>query len=277
MPVCQTSYRLSRQDGVSALATYGPAIADPTAIRPLPSASRLDEVGVRMKEYIAANELLPGDRLPGESWFAAQLGVGRPLVREAFKGLEAVGVIEARKGVGRFVRAFQADTYLSHFTTQVLIESFSEREIIETRCLLEIAAVRDAVERLTDDDLAEIERLLAEMRESAARGEPNAAGDLGLHRVIMARAENRFIGAMLDAVYAMTVRRGDGDAHSPEKISVDLAEHEAIAQAALARDGRAARTALIAHFETTAGRLGFVPRWRDLLVTDLPTRGTSRL
>jgi DNA-binding FadR family transcriptional regulator len=86
----------------------------------------------------------------------------------------------------------------------------------------------------------------------------------------MARSENRFIGAMLDAVYAMTVRRGDGDAHSPEKISVDLAEHEAIAQAALARDGRAARTALIAHFETTAGRLGFVPRWRDLLVTDLP-------
>ena len=270
MPVCQTSYRFSRHDGVSALATYGPAIADPTAIRPLSPASRLDEVGARIREYIAANELLPGDRLPGESWFAAQLRVGRPLVREALKGLEAVGVIEARKGVGRFVRAFQADTYLSHFTTQVLIESFSEREIIETRCLLEIAAVSVAVERLTDEDLAEIERLLAEMRASAERGESNPAGDLGLHRVIMSRAENRFIGAMLDAVYAMTMRRGGADAHSPEKISEDLAQHEGIARAALARDGRAARTALIAHFETTAGRLGFVPRWRDLLVTDLP-------
>lgn len=255
---------------MSAPASSASAPADASALRPFSPASRLEEVDVRIKEYIAANELLPGDRLPAEAWFAAQLGVGRPLVREAFKGLEAVGVIEARKGVGRFVRAFEAGSYLSHFTTQVLIESFSEREIIETRCLLEIAAVGDAVERLTDDDCAEIRRLWARMSSSAAVGESDTASDLGLHRVIMCRADNRFIVTMLDAVYALAIRRNADDGYGTEQLTEDSAQHEAIVRAALARDGRAARAALIAHFETTAVRLGFVPSWRNLSAREGP-------
>lgn len=244
-------------------------------IRPFTPVSRLSEVEVRIKEYIAQNELQPGDRLPGEAWFAAQLGVGRPLVREALKGLEAVGVIEARKGVGRFVRAFEPETYLRHFTTQVLIESFSEREIIETRCLLEIAAVRGAVERLTDEDLAEIERLWESIQAHTAAGVTHTASDLGLHRVIMSRADNRFIVAMLDAVYALTVGRADAETYSADKLSEDLEQHEAIVRAARARDGRAAQAALIAHFETTAARLGFVPRWRELFGRDLLAKEVS--
>jgi GntR family transcriptional repressor for pyruvate dehydrogenase complex len=259
--------------GMSAVTDSAPASTGAFSIRPFSPVSRLEEVEVRIKEYIAQNELQPGDRLPGEAWFAAQLGVGRPLVREALKGLEAVGVIEARKGVGRFVRAFEPGTYLSHFTTQVLIESFSEREIIETRCLLEIAAVSGAVERLTAEDLVEIERLWEDIVAHAAKGVVNTEGDLGLHRVIMARADNRFIVTMLDAVYALAVGREDKMPSSPEKseqLEEDLMQHQAIVRAALARDGRAAQAALIAHFDTTAARLGFMPRWRNLSSKEQP-------
>jgi DNA-binding FadR family transcriptional regulator len=249
-------------------AVTNPSSAPPDAIsiRPYSPVSRLEEVEARIKEYVAQNALQPGDRLPGEAWFAAQLGVGRPLVREALKGLEAVGVIEARKGVGRFIRAFEPGPYLSHFTTTVLIESFSEREIIETRCLLEIAAVSGAVERLTDEDLVEIERLWEDIIAYAAKGETNTAADLGLHRVIMSRADNRFIVAMLDAVYALTVERGAKEPSAAEKIEEDLMQHQSIVNAALARNGRAAQSALIIHFDTTAVRLGFMPSWRNLSV-----------
>ena len=260
----------------------GTAVADTAielpnaaALQPLSPLSRLEEVKVRINEYIAQNCLQPGDRLPGETWFASQLGVGRPLVREALKGLEAVSAIEARKGVGRFVRAFEADTYLSHFATQVLIKSFSEREISETRCLLEIAAVSDAVERLTDADLLEIQQLWARISSDAAKGMKNTSADLGLHRVIMSRADNRFIVAMLDAVYALAVQRDAKEEYEAAKISQDLAQHEAIVRAALARDGHAAQAALIAHFETTAERLGFVPRWRDLVARELSPLGVA--
>jgi len=251
---------------LSNVAPAGSAIASPhdIQIRPYSPLSRKEEVDLRIKEYIAGNELEPGDRLPGESWFAAQLGVGRPLIREAFRGLEAVGVIETRKGVGRFVSKFAADSYLSHFTTEALLQSFSEREIDETRCLLEIAAVSNAVERLTDDDLQQIRAFMAEMRGHARNSNRDAASDLGMHRTIMSRADNRIIAVLLDAVYSLAIARVLPQTGTSEMIEQDLSEHEAIAAAALRRDGTAARTALIAHFETTAQRLGFEPLWRGL-------------
>ncbi len=233
-------------------------------IRPYTPDSRIHEVESRIREYIANNELGPGARLPGEAWFAEQLDVGRPLIREAMKGLEAVGAIEARKGVGRFVRAFDPEAYLSNYTTRMLLASFSEQELNETRCLLEISMATDAVSRLTDDDLADIGRLWDLIQAAAAAGTSDTEADLGLHRAIMRRAENRLIVAMLDAVYALAVRREASRAHSPEKIREDLAEHAAIVEAAMSHDGRAARAALTAHFRTTATRLGFEPRWHEV-------------
>ena len=242
--------------------SLSPELAYP--IRPYSPDSRINEVESRIREYIANNDLQPGHRLPGEAWFATQLDVGRPLIREAMKGLEAVGMIEARKGVGRFVRAFDPEAYLSNYTTRMLLSSFSEQELNETRCLLEISMATDAVSRLTDDDLVEIETFWRRIEASAAAGTSDTEADLSLHRVLMRRAENRLIVAMLDAVYALAVRRQATRTNAPDKIRQDLAEHEAIVQAALARDGRAVRTALTIHFRTTATRLGFEQRWHDV-------------
>ena len=134
-----------------------PAPTDyPSSLRPYSPNSRISEVEVRIRAYITDNNLQPGQRLPGEEWFAGQLQVGRPLVREALKGMEAVGRIETRRGVGRFVAAFDPDAYLRNYTTEMLLKQFTEQEIQETRCLLEITMAADATSRLTDDDLVQI-------------------------------------------------------------------------------------------------------------------------
>jgi len=233
-------------------------------IRPYSPDSRIDEVESRIKEYINDNQIGEGQQLPGESWFATQLEVGRPLVREAMRRLEAVGLIEVRRGIGRFVREFDPEAYLSHYTTQMLISRFSERELVETRCSLEITMAVDAVHRLGDDDLEKISELWREMQDLAARGESNPAVDLALHRVIVSRADNRLIVSILDAVLALSFRRLEQKEHSKENIQEDLKEHEAIVRAALARDGDGVRAALITHFSTTASRLGFGQRWQSL-------------
>jgi DNA-binding FadR family transcriptional regulator len=238
----------------------------PYPIRPYSPDSRIDEVESRIREYITNNDLQPGHKLPGEAWFASHLGVGRPLIREAMKGLEAVGVIEARKGVGRFVQAFDPEAYLRNYTTQMLLSSFTEQELNETRCLLEISMVADATSRLTDDDLEEIGACLARLEDATNRETIDVEADLGLHRAIMRRSGNRLVVAMLDAVYALEVRRDEtrGRTSNLAAIREDLAEHAAIVAAAQQRDGRAVRAALIAHFRTTATRLGFEQRWRDV-------------
>ncbi|MCA9859616.1 MAG: FadR family transcriptional regulator [Thermomicrobiales bacterium] len=233
-------------------------------IRPIQSVSLVPEVHARLQEYIIDNNLQPGDRLPSEAWLAAQMGVGRPLIREALRGLEAVGLIETRKGVGRFVRAFEVESYLGHFTADFLIRSFSIKDLAETRCLLEIAAISGAVEQLTDEDCDQIRTHLHDMRTAIEGGSANTDADIGMHRVIMSRADNTIIAALLDAVYSLTIAGKTRDSRPPEMGMQDLKEHEAIAAAATRRDGPAAREALIAHFETTSSRMGFRPLWRNV-------------
>jgi GntR family transcriptional regulator len=53
--------------------------------------------------YLAQGGFQPGDRLPGESELARQLGISRPTLREAMGALELQGVISRRHGVGAFV------------------------------------------------------------------------------------------------------------------------------------------------------------------------------
>lgn len=228
-----------------------------------------DEVLEALKRFIAESGLREGERLPGESELAARLGVGRPAVREALRALEAVGAVTTRKGVGRFVGQFNPGSYVRNFTTESLLRSFSERDLMETRCLLEIVAIPEAVARLTDADLAEISRLQEAMRWRVERGEAYAAEDFGMHRTIMRHVDNHLLAAMLDAIYALTeARLAEADASRaaimPERSRVDLAEHQALTEAVLAHDGELAQRRLIAHFETTANRLGFVPSWRAL-------------
>ncbi len=100
------------------------------------------------------------------------------------------------------------------------------------------------------------------MRKHSQAGQRDTDSDIGMHRVIMNRADNRIIAALLDAVY--TLGNVVDTPQSQAMREQDLREHENIAKAAYQRDGAAAREALIAHFETTASRLGFRPLWRNL-------------
>ncbi len=228
-----------------------------------------DDIIERIKGFITSNHLSSGDRLPGEESLSTQLGVGRPALREAFRALEAVGAIDTRKGVGRFVGSFAADAYVRNFTTESLINSFSEHDLAETRCLLEIASIPEAVRRLTDDDLQELQHLLDAMRTRIEHHERYLDEDLGMHRLIMRHTENKLIAVMLDAIYALSaVRLPDDGAQEihfdVDKSVIDLRQHTDLAVAVLARDGRLAQQRLMEHFETTAERQGSTPLWHTL-------------
>ena len=54
----------------------------------------------RIAASIMNGELRPGQRLPTEDEFAARIGAGKSSVREAIKILEALGVLEIRRGDG---------------------------------------------------------------------------------------------------------------------------------------------------------------------------------
>src|SRR3954452_5959063 len=60
-------------------------------------------------DLIRRREIGAGQRLPAERDLARQLGVSRPVVREAMIALEIAGLIEVRSGAGIFVKEPKPD------------------------------------------------------------------------------------------------------------------------------------------------------------------------
>ena len=82
------------------LETLQPVVTD---IRSLPI-----QVAGQIRVLLTGGDLRPGQQLPTEASFAARFGVGRTTVREALKLLENDGLIQVRRGLGRFVSAAPA-------------------------------------------------------------------------------------------------------------------------------------------------------------------------
>src|SRR4051812_7340716 len=78
-----------------------------------------------LERSIRDGALPPGSRLPSETELARQLGISRPVLREAVTYLKADGIVESRRGLGLFVN--KQDTLRLRITD---IEA-SEQSILE--------------------------------------------------------------------------------------------------------------------------------------------------
>lgn len=113
------------------------------------------QVASVLREEILRAEAPPGARLRQEE-IASRLGVSTTPVREAFRILEAEGLV--RLDPGRGVLVFRPS-----------IEEV--RETYEIRETLEMLAIRHAVETLTDTEIEELERILDELDHASDRDE----------------------------------------------------------------------------------------------------------
>jgi GntR family transcriptional repressor for pyruvate dehydrogenase complex len=120
-----------------------------------------------LRRSILAGEYRPGDRLPPERELAAERGVGRGTVREAFKKLEQLGLVDIRHGGGVTVRSLDQAS-LDLVRHLIVADGRPDRHVIEQT--IEVAEVlvgataRLAVERGSPADLEGARERLAAMR-----------------------------------------------------------------------------------------------------------------
>jgi GntR family transcriptional repressor for pyruvate dehydrogenase complex len=92
-----------------------------------------ESLAAHISDYIEAQGLVGGDRLPPERQLAAELGVSRATLSRALASLETRGRIEVRHGVGALVRDVErgADSRL--------------QEQVDTRPQAEVATARESM------------------------------------------------------------------------------------------------------------------------------------
>lgn len=195
----------------------GRAVPDDHPIALLQSSTLPSLVQRELTRLILAGALRAGEKL-NEVEVARRLGVSRGPVREAFRALEASGLVRLEKNRGVFVREV------------TLAEA---DEIFELRALLDGHAGRRAAERATRADVDALGDIVDRMARAVGDGDADAYFDLNLafHDRIVALAGN----AKLAALYRRLVtelslhRRASFDRAGTLRRSID--EHRAIVAA----------------------------------------------
>lgn len=215
--------------------------------------SLTDRAMARLRELIQSGELPPGSRLPPENQLAADLGVGRNIMREAVRALVAARVLEVRRGNGTFVTSLEPRILLEGISGAVeLLQGDTMLELTEVRRLFEPAATGLAATRISADQLAEVKGHLEAMRAAADDVELLNKHDAAFHSAVVAATGNETLSTVLDGISSRTVRarvwRGLIDADAAGRT---LREHEAIYLALVAGDAIQAQAAALMHITTT--------------------------
>ncbi len=198
--------------------------------------TRADEAFDCLQTAIVKGDLAPGEKI-GEVELCARFDLTRGPLREALGRLESRGLLVRRPHAGVKVVSVSA---------QELLELYHIREIMEG------LAARQAAERMTDQEIADLQATLDshETMIDEARGQAyyQAEGDYDFHHRIVTGSRNAKLAQMLlgDLYYMVRMYRyrlstSSGRPHRA------LGEHRRIVEAIAQRDGELAEFLMKRH------------------------------
>jgi len=207
-----------------------------------------------IKQYIIDNKLSPGDMLPSEGQFAEDLGVGRSSVREAVKALQSLGIVEVRHGNGLFVREWNFDPILETMNYGFRFNTRSISELFQIRMWLETAVIGDAVERISDLEIAELELIMFQWDERVQENQPELDLDEKFHLTLYSVLGNQTLLKLIEVFWIAFANVGDRNLKTRDRGHV-IEVHYNLFEAVKARDPSLARKRLIASFLDLEERL----------------------
>ncbi|MBO8170045.1 MAG: GntR family transcriptional regulator [Thermoanaerobacteraceae bacterium] len=188
-----------------------------------------------LREAIISGKLKAGERLM-EVQLAEEMGVSRTPVREAIRKLELEGfvVMVPRKGA-----------YVAGISTKDITEVF------EIRAALESLAASLAAERITEEELEELERLLVQVAECAQKDdlEKLIEIDTQFHDCLYKASRNDRLVQIISNLREQIQRFRTTSLASPGRMKQTLKEHKKIVEAISQRDMKLAHDLAIEHIE----------------------------
>ncbi|MCE8016232.1 FadR family transcriptional regulator [Halomonas sp. MCCC 1A17488] len=144
----------------------------------------------RIKGALIRGELQPGDYLPSESELTHSLGIGKSSVREAIKMLQAIGIVEVRRGQGTLIRREPGDPLVDPMAFGMILARGMTRDVLEFRKMFEPAYTLQAMSNAWPEDHVRIQQTIDAMESAIANGEQTARHDVAFHRAILRATHN---------------------------------------------------------------------------------------
>ncbi len=201
----------------------------------------------RIKEALLNKELRPGDFLPSETELAKSLGVGKTSIREAIKMLQALGIVEVKRGQGTIIRKTPGDEFINSIIFQFVVQDGDPNDIVQLRTMFEPAYTVMAMETATEEDIENLKKIHQHLEMSIKQKTQTAEEDLAFHRAILQSTHNPFviwIGEAILQIFRTTMRRS-----MMMNPKATLEYHQSILEAFCQKDEKRLRESLAVSFE----------------------------
>ncbi|MDO4552139.1 MAG: GntR family transcriptional regulator [Bacillota bacterium] len=201
-----------------------------------------DDLLFELRKNILLGNFQDGKKLT-EQYLCDTYQVSRTPVREALRQLAAEGLIETIPNRGAFVTAFTAQDL---------------SDLYELRKAYEILATRWAVERITKEELAELEEAFEFMEFYTQKSDPEKMLNINMqfHDLIYRAAHNKRLHSVLSSYQLYIKQTKANTAYLNGKLEEVLDEHRSIYRAFLDEDPEAGAAAAALHLENAKKRSG---------------------
>ncbi len=197
----------------------GTAAALAPSAPPRPKVPEL--IASQIRQLIADSELKEDDELGSEADLIARYDASRPSVREAIRILEAEGLVKIVKGARSVkVREPRPDLPARFGALFLRAQGCGIADAYRARTLIEPAAIRELIGRVSDAEIAALDRIVAEeVKAAVADPDQFSALTVRFHEEIARLSGNKVIHLLL------TMMRSMFENHARDAISSDSSDN----------------------------------------------------
>jgi GntR family transcriptional repressor for pyruvate dehydrogenase complex len=221
-------------------------------IGPIKKTRLPEEIASRIRMLILDGTFKPGEPLPSERVLAQRFGVSRGSVRDAFRILEMVGLLETRHGQGTFPQELSVDNLVTPLASVITYKRDLQEELLDVRRMFEPALARVAAERATETDLQELERILGQQRQKVEAGLSTISEDTAFHSALARATHNEIVVRIMETLNDLLVGSRKLTLQQKGRPLRSMRGHEAVVAALRRHDAEGAAQAMTAHIEQIA-------------------------
>ncbi len=197
------------------------------------------------------------EKLPGEMKLAKQYNVSRPVIREALKLLQERGLITLKNGSGAYITRPENDTVMNAINSIMQVDRIKSDDLTQMREILELSSVDQAVKRITDEQLKEMDAILSKFEDKSLPLKERVKLDEQFH-IAIAQATGNELLSMFVGVLTSLLRDYMGKGILIEGgIEDAIKRHREIYQALLNRDAKAVHQAMVDHLRVSSLNVQF--------------------
>jgi GntR family transcriptional repressor for pyruvate dehydrogenase complex len=216
------------------------------------------QVARQLLERISERGLRPGDTVDSEVQICKELKVSRGSVREAYRLLSALGVLEIGSGRRPRVLAVNSTALAQIFGHALQTAHATPLHVLELRRGIEVQTAQLAARFASEEQRTRLRELGREMRAALHDDTRRMASDLAIHETLAEASGNPLNSLVLTALHSAITQslRADYAAQGTEAGLLRIIEaHEAVIERVCARDPVGAAAAMSCHFDLSVNSL----------------------